>query len=349
MRSIGRPFAALLAAAVLVPGFAGAAPQKRSVDDRLKQARAARAEALATAEAAAVRLASLRVRYEELEAQAEQAAALMLDAAFREASFQARLARARSLVNARANAAYRAGPGVFLHALLESESLGDLLASQEIIEQAIMADIEQATRALEDRDAARELRAELEGAKADLVAQQREMGALQAEMVSVLGEARAAARAAGVQVEALEEEKERLERAQAREVERTALLRVGVDQSELLALLGPDGGRGCDIPSGLDRTGESFSGEASFYGQEFAGQPTATGAAFVPELFTAAHRTLPLPSFLHVTYGGRCATVLVNDRGPYAAGRVLDLSEGAARYLGLPGVGMVTAEILSVR
>lgn len=349
MRPIGRPFVALLAATVLVPGFAGAAPQKQSVDDRLKQARAARAEALATAEATAVRLASLRARYEELESQAEHAAALLLDAAFREAALQARLARARSLVNARANAAYRAGPGVFLDALLESRSLGDLLTSQEIIEQAIMADIEHAARALEDRDAARGLRAELEAAKADLVTQQRELGALQAEMAALLAEARAAAEAAGVEVDALEQEKKRLERAQAREVERTALLRVGIDQSDLLALLGPDGGRGCDIPSGLERTGETFSGQASFYGQEFAGQPTATGAAFVPELFTAAHRTLPLPSFLHVTYGGRCATVLVNDRGPYVAGRILDLSEGAARYLGLPGVDAVTAEILAVR
>lgn len=340
---------ALLAATALVPGFAGAAPQKRPVEDRLKQARAARAEALATAEAAAGRLASLRARYEELEAQAEQAAAVMLDAAFREASLQARLARARSLVNARANAAYRAGPGVFLDALLEAGSLSDAVASQEIIEHALMADIEQAAMALEQRDAARDLRIELEAAKADLVAQQRELGALQAEMASVLAEARAGARAAGVQVAALEQEKERLERAEVREVERAALLEVGVDQSDLLALLGPDGGRGCDIPSGLERTGQSFTGQASFYGDEFAGQPTATGAAFVPELFTAAHRTLPLPSFLHVTYGGRCATVLVNDRGPYVAGRVLDLSEGAARYLGLPGVDVVTAEILAVR
>jgi rare lipoprotein A len=127
------------------------------------------------------------------------------------------------------------------------------------------------------------------------------------------------------------------------------LLRVAADQSALLALLGPDGGRGCDIPSGLQQTGQGFSGQASFYGEEFAGQPTATGAIFVPELFTAAHLTLPLPSFLHVRYGGKCATVLVNDRGPYVKGRVLDLSQGAAQYLGLPGVDVVEAEILTIR
>jgi rare lipoprotein A len=47
-----------------------------------------------------------------------------------------------------------------------------------------------------------------------------------------------------------------------------------------------------------------------------------------------------------VRYGDRCATVVVNDRGPYVDGRILDLSEGAAMYLGLPGVGDVRCEIL---
>ena len=113
-------------------------------------------------------------------------------------------------------------------------------------------------------------------------------------------------------------------------------------------MLGPDGGRGCDIPPKLQETGETFSGLASWYGDELAGDPTATGAIFDPDLFTAAHRTLPLPSFLHVTYQGRCATVLVNDRGPYITERLLDLSEGAATYLGFAGSGVaeVTAEVL---
>jgi len=127
------------------------------------------------------------------------------------------------------------------------------------------------------------------------------------------------------------------------------LLAAGAPQSELLAMLGPNGGRGCTIPSALRRMGRVLSGEASYYGEEFAGSPTATGAIFVPELFTAAHRTLPLPSFLHVTHGRRCATVLVNDRGPYIEGRFLDLSQGAATYLGMAraGVGYVEAEILT--
>jgi hypothetical protein len=97
------------------------------------------------------------------------------------------------------------------------------------------------------------------------------------------------------------------------------------DQSSLLALLGPTGGRTCDTPEGLAPTGEVFDGYASWYGWEFGGQPTATGAIFDPRLFTAANRSLPFGTFLRVSYGGRCAIVLVNDRGPYGRlERVID-------------------------
>ena len=118
------------------------------------------------------------------------------------------------------------------------------------------------------------------------------------------------------------------------------------DQSPLLALLGPTGGRTCDTPEGLAPTGEVFDGYASWYGWEFGGQPTATGAIFDPRLFTAANRSLPFGTFLRVSYGGKCAIVLVNDRGPYGRlERVIDLSEAAAEYLGV-GVSWVHAEIL---
>ena len=70
---------------------------------------------------------------------------------------------------------------------------------------------------------------------------------------------------------------------------------------------------------------------------------------FDPSLFTAAHRTLPLGVFLRVHFGGRCAIVLVNDRGPYGDyRRIIDLAHGPAEYLGL-GVGHVTADVLVPR
>ena len=92
-------------------------------------------------------------------------------------------------------------------------------------------------------------------------------------------------------------------------------------------------------------TGHSFSGVASFYGNE-SGRQTASGQRFNENAMTCAHRSLPFGTKLRVTHGGRSVIVTVNDRGPFVRGRVLDLSTGAARALGLDGVGQVTAEVI---
>jgi rare lipoprotein A len=94
--------------------------------------------------------------------------------------------------------------------------------------------------------------------------------------------------------------------------------------------------------------GHSFSGMASFYGNE-SGSKTASGARFNQNAMTAAHRSLPFGTRLRVTHGGRSVVVTINDRGPFIRGRVLDLSTGAARAVGLTGagVGRVTAEVIS--
>ena len=89
--------------------------------------------------------------------------------------------------------------------------------------------------------------------------------------------------------------------------------------------------------------GRSFSGMASFYGNE-SGSKTASGQRFNQEAMTAAHRTLPFGTKLRVTHGGRSVVVTVNDRGPYVHGRVLDLSFGAARALGMIGRGVMHVE-----
>jgi peptidoglycan lytic transglycosylase len=94
--------------------------------------------------------------------------------------------------------------------------------------------------------------------------------------------------------------------------------------------------------------GHSFSGMASFYGNE-SGSRTASGQRFNQSALTAAHRSLPFGTKLRVTHGGRSVIVTINDRGPFVRGRVLDLSTGAARAIGLTGagVGRVTAEVVS--
>jgi peptidoglycan lytic transglycosylase len=95
-------------------------------------------------------------------------------------------------------------------------------------------------------------------------------------------------------------------------------------------------------------SGHSFSGMASFYGNE-SGSKTASGQRFNQNAMTCAHRSLPFGTKLRVTHGGSSVVVTVNDRGPFVRGRVLDLSTGAARAIGLTsaGVGRVTAEVIS--
>jgi rare lipoprotein A len=93
-------------------------------------------------------------------------------------------------------------------------------------------------------------------------------------------------------------------------------------------------------------TGHSFSGVASFYGNE-SGSETASGERFNENAMTCAHRSLPFGTKLRVTHGDRSVVVKVNDRGPFVRGRVLDLSTAAARALGIEGLGQVTAEVVS--
>lgn len=90
------------------------------------------------------------------------------------------------------------------------------------------------------------------------------------------------------------------------------------------------------------------SGSASYYGKAHHGKRTASGERFNMHGLTAAHRTLPFGTKLRVTSKdtGKSILVTVNDRGPYHGRRVLDLSQEAARQLGMIklGVGQVTIE-----
>ncbi|MEU9021020.1 septal ring lytic transglycosylase RlpA family protein [Actinomadura sp. NPDC048394] len=93
---------------------------------------------------------------------------------------------------------------------------------------------------------------------------------------------------------------------------------------------------------------QSGTCEASFYGE---GQMTASGEPFDPSALTAAHKTLPMGSKVRVTNknNGRSVVVRINDRGPYAGGRCLDLSTAAMKKVGGTGSGVIPVryEVLS--
>ncbi len=89
------------------------------------------------------------------------------------------------------------------------------------------------------------------------------------------------------------------------------------------------------------------TGIASWYGEAFHGKDTANGESFDLNAITAAHRTLPMPTIVQVTNleNGRSVQVRVNDRGPYARGRIIDLSRRSAQLLGFEGQGTAKVRV----
>lgn len=128
--------------------------------------------------------------------------------------------------------------------------------------------------------------------------------------------------------------------------ERLALMKKTLISSALIAamhLLGTDA-------KAADVHGNAQAGKASYYHDRFNGRRTASGAPYNKHDLSAAHRTLPLGTRVRVTdaHSGRSVVVRINDRGPYARGRVIDLSRAAASEIGLiaKGVGKVQLEVL---
>lgn len=104
-----------------------------------------------------------------------------------------------------------------------------------------------------------------------------------------------------------------------------------------------------DLRLGVQQGGETVI--ASWYGARYRGKPTASGEPFDPGAMTAAHPTLPFGTMVEVHYPARGTAVVVriNDRGPHARlGRGIDLSEAAARSLGLVNAGVGEVVVVPV-
>lgn len=105
-------------------------------------------------------------------------------------------------------------------------------------------------------------------------------------------------------------------------------------------------------PVQAGRVGQVQEGIASYYHDSLHGNRTASGQVYDKNAITAAHKTLPLGTKVRVTDkdSGKSIVVQVNDRGPFVRGRIIDLSRGAARQLGMirKGLAKVEVEVLSV-
>ena len=91
-------------------------------------------------------------------------------------------------------------------------------------------------------------------------------------------------------------------------------------------------------------------GRASWYGKRFHGKPTSSGEPYDMYSMTAAHPTLPIPSYARITHraSGRSVVVRINDRGPFHKGRIMDLSYAAAHRLGYVNVGSAEVEVEAI-
>lgn len=96
---------------------------------------------------------------------------------------------------------------------------------------------------------------------------------------------------------------------------------------------------------------EYFYGNISYYGEEFAGRKTASGATFDPNKYTCASRTLPFGTILEVMNpkNGKHVVVMVNDRGPFVEGRILDISKKSAQELDMIRDGVIFARVRIVK
>lgn len=92
-------------------------------------------------------------------------------------------------------------------------------------------------------------------------------------------------------------------------------------------------------------------GVASWYGREFHGRRTSSGESYDMHALSAAHRTLPLPTYVEVTNleNGRKVVVRINDRGPFHGDRIIDLSYAAAVKLGMAGKGTARVEVRALK
>ena len=110
----------------------------------------------------------------------------------------------------------------------------------------------------------------------------------------------------------------------------------------------PRGGVSIQAPPSRPTSPSSTqTGRASWYGQAHHGRKTASGEIYDMTQLTAAHRTLPLGTRVRVTNvgNGRSVVVRINDRGPFIDGRIIDLSQAAAREIGAIGAGVVSVQL----
>lgn len=303
-------------------------------------------------------LGAVTARAQALTAQLEEAAAR--DGGLRVALERAESAHeaAQQQLDTRARAVYMADQPDPLGALTVDLAAPDLHALAQRGQQAALQVDRALIGAVTDQEATlRGLRSRADAFRARLLPQAEAVLAAQDRARQLLAEAQAAA--AQLAAAQAAEAQRRLAAQQAAldavsstvtvtltPAQTTRSRAAAADQAPVVALLESSGDQ---LPAGYVRSGQSFSGTASWYGPGFVGRPTASGAPYDPERLTCANKEVPLGTVLHVSANGLSVNCLVNDRGPYVGDRVLDMSRAGARALGYDGLAQVVVEVLVPR
>lgn len=258
----------------------------------------------------------------------------------------------RRSANARAARMYKNGPSSILAPLFTSTTLTDLTKLGMFWESLAKRDgqtLNEATRLRRQLD---EEKAALNSTVENLEAKIKNLDAQRASLKASREQRTQSLQDLKVAVQAAMDAEKKVLAARAAAVKKPApgpcTPGLAARDQRLAAVLdwySPHTGGAGLMPSRLGPTGVVTTGDASWYGPGFDGCRSASGATFKAAQMTAASVTLPIGTFLKVTRGGRAVVVVITDRGPYAHGRVLDLSQAAAQAIGL-GAGAVDMEIL---
>ncbi|HZL05775.1 MAG TPA: septal ring lytic transglycosylase RlpA family protein [Coriobacteriia bacterium] len=265
------------------------------------------------------------------------------------ATAEAELVVAQQRYDERMIVVYKRGSVEALSLLLGAESLSDLVSRASIISR-LAADDAAVVASLNVAAADARFQA---SALEDLRAQDTSLRAQQKARLDTLRdsieEQEQTIAHLGLEARRTLREARRLD-AETRRRWRASSLPLGVPIPRAEATVFPEEGRAflvsAYMPVAYRSTDQSFGAVCSWYGNEFHGRGSASGQIFNEGDFTCASRTLPFGTVLALANGERRIIVYVNDRGPYVAGRDLDLSKAAAQALGISGVGRVEAEIV---
>lgn len=261
-------------------------------------------------------------------------------------------AQARASLNARAAEAYKRGLWRQAHMLLGVKTYSEILSFSEYLSGAIDDDNQAYLRYNKASEELAGARVGVEEDKRRLAQAERRAEAIKVEIAEALAEEQKILSQKKAELAALEAQRRRVT-APASGVSPVVAARRAARQIELdkklaalLAWYAPGSGAEPFMPSMLKPTGIVSNGYATWYGPGFNGRRAASGATYDQRQLTAASLVLPFGTLLKVTLNNKSAIVVITDRGPYVANRVLDLSWGASQAIGHSGVKMVRMEIV---